>query len=283
MRSLAGRVVIVTGASSGIGAVTASRLAAHGAIVILAARRSEQLTQVRDAIVAAGGNAIAVTADVTEDAGRAAIVDAALRVNGTIDILINNAGYGQRGAIEAVPIDRIRENFEANVFAPLALTQRVLPIMRAQRHGRIINVNSVAGRIARPYSSIYDATKHAMEALSDGLREELAPFGIDVVAIQPGFIKTEFGAVASSRAMSSDVYAANQKVYDDADASRRKYVGQPEDIAAIILEAATDPRPRTRYAAPMHARVALLLRRILSDRLFYRFILGSRPPSRSGT
>ncbi len=195
-----------------------------------------------------------------------------MRAFGRIDGLVNNAGYGQRGPIELVSVEAIRQNFETNLFSLIALTQLVIPIMRAQKSGRIVNISSVAGRIARPLSSVYDATKHALEAISDGLRGELAPFGIKVVVIEPGFIITEFLGVANETAQpiidNAGPYAESFERVNGAVQRLRKMAGRPEDIAEVIFKALSAPRPRTRYAAPGHARFALALKRLLPSRLF---------------
>src|SRR5215813_13315851 len=200
MGKLDGHIVIVTGASAGIGEAAARRLTDEGATLVISARRPDRLEAVRQQIESVGGRALAVVGDITSAEDRERLVQETMREFGRIDGLVNNAGYGQRGPIELVPIEAIRQNFETNLFSLIALTQLVIPIMRNQRSGRIVNISSVAGRIARPYSSIYDSTKHAVEAISDGLRGELAQFGIKVVIIEPGFIMTEFLGVATESA-----------------------------------------------------------------------------------
>jgi short-subunit dehydrogenase len=271
-RELAGQIVIVTGASSGIGAATARRLAQAGAHTVLVARRQERLAALKTEIETAGGHATVAAGDITADADRARIVQTALAANGRIDALVNNAGYGTRGPVEIVPVEKIRQNFELNLFATIALTQLVIPIMRGQGDGRIVNVSSVAGRVARPLSSIYDATKHALEAISDGLRGELAPFGIKVVVIEPGFILTEFAQVsdAASQTIIADAvpYAPFFANYGERYTRAKRIAGRPEDIAALILAALAAQRPRLRYAAPRHAHLALALKRFLPERWF---------------
>src|SRR5713226_1613636 len=195
MGKLDGKIVTVTGASAGIGEATARKLAREGATVVLAARRADRLEALKQEIESTGGRALTVAGDITDAQDRARLVEETLRVFGHIDALVNNAGYGQRGPIELVPLDAIRQNFETNFFSLIGLTQLVIPVMRKQRSGRIVNVSSVAGRIARPLSSVYDSTKHALEAVSDGLRGELAQFGIQVAIVEPGFITTEFSSV----------------------------------------------------------------------------------------
>lgn len=272
MGKLEGQVAIVTGASAGIGEATARMLARAGARVVLVARRKARLDAIKQEIEQAGGRALAVVGDVTSAEDRARIVQETLAAFDRIDALVNNAGYGQRGPIEMVPIDAIRENFETNLFSLIALTQLVIPILRQQQSGRIINISSVAGRVARPLSSIYDASKHALEAISDGLRGELAPFGIQVVVIEPGFIITEFLGVANERARDVIEQDSPYKPFFEGFAEGykrlRKMAGKPDDIAALIVKAMAVDRPRYRYAAPRHARLAIALKRWLPERLF---------------
>lgn len=272
MGRLDGQVAIITGASAGIGEATARMLAGEGAIVVLVARRKERLDALKGEIEGRGGRALAVVADVTDAADRQRLVGETLAAFGRIDALVNNAGYGQRGPIEMVPVADIRQNFETNLFSLIALTQLVIPIMRGQASGRIINISSVAGRVARPLSSIYDATKHALEAISDGLRGELAPFGIQVVVIEPGFIITEFLGVANERARDVIEQESPYKPFFEGFAEGyqriRKMAGRPDDIAELVVKALTLARPRPRYAAPRHARLAIALKRYLPERLF---------------
>ncbi len=271
-RELSGQIVIVTGASSGIGAATARRLAGAGAHVVLVARRRERLAALAIEIETAGGQATVAAGDITAEVDRARIVETALATGGRIDALVNNAGYGTRGPVELVPLAKIRQNFELNLFATIALTQLVIPIMRGQGNGRIVNVSSVAGRVARPLSSIYDATKHALEAISDGLRGELAPFGIKVIVIEPGFILTEFAQVADEASQAivaaAGPYAPFFADYGKNYTRAKRIAGRPEDIAAIIHAALAVPKPRLRYAAPRHAHLALALKRFLPERWF---------------
>ena len=285
MPSLEGRVILVTGASSGIGAATARRLAREGARVVLTARRQERLLALKREIESISSDkpekvgalqALTIAADVTVEADRERVLKETLRTFGRIDGLINNAGYGQRGPIEIVPLENIRQNFETNFFSLIALTQKVIPLMRRQQSGRIINVGSIAGRIARPLTSIYDATKHAVEAITDGLRGELAPFGIQVVLIEPGYILTDFARVASKIQPTSEEagpYASFLAEYNRRQEKARNIAGHPNDIAELIFQALAVDRPRFRYAAPRHAHVFLALKRFLPERLFEYFSL----------
>lgn len=270
MPSLVSQVIIVTGASAGIGEATARRLARGGAKVVISARRPDRLEVLARAIDPSGANVLAVAGDVTSDADRRKLVAATLEKFGRIDGLVNNAGYGTRGPVEIAPVEVIRKNFETNVFSLIALTQLVLPAMRERGTGCIVNIGSVAGKVARPLSSIYDSTKHALEALTDGLRGELKPFGVRVTLIRPGFILTEF--VEAANAASVDVvaqagpYAPFYKGYQDSTKSMRRIAGQPDDIARLVAIALTADNPAPRYSGPFHAKLILFLKWILPDR-----------------
>jgi NAD(P)-dependent dehydrogenase (short-subunit alcohol dehydrogenase family) len=272
MPSLPGQVVIVTGASSGIGEQTARRLVRGGARVVISARRQQRLDALARELDPTGAAVLAVAGDVTADADRRRLVEAALARFGRIDGLVNNAGYGTRGPLEIVPVDAVRANFETNVFSLLALTQLVLPTLRAQGSGCIVNIGSVAGRIARPLSSIYDSTKHALEALTDGLRGELKPFGVRVTLIRPGYIVTEFVDAANA---ASDKFIEESGPYQPFMAGfrlgyqkLRRVAGAPDDIAVLVERALTSDDPAPRYAGPGHAHLFLFLKWILPDRLF---------------
>jgi short-subunit dehydrogenase len=272
MSKLEKQTVIITGASAGIGLATARMLAGEGARVVLSARRYDRLEALKQEIESAGGTARIIPGDVTSPQDRAWLVSETLREFGRIDALVNNAGYGVRGPVEMVPIEEIRRNFGTNLFALIALTQLVVPVMRKQGAGRIVNVSSVAGRIARPLSSVYDATKYALEAISDGLRGELAPFGIGVILIEPGFIMTEFQQVLQTESRqvieNAGPYAPFLANLAGAQDRVKRIAGQPEEIARLILRALSSRRPRARYSAPGHAKISLWLKRFLPDRVF---------------
>ena len=194
------KVALVTGASSGIGEATARQLAAAGLTVYAAARRTERMQKLTEA----GIHPIAM--DVTNDTSMQAGVEAILNEQGRIDVLVNNAGYGSYGALEDVPMAEARAQMEVNVFGAARLTQLVLPTKRDQRSGTIVNVTSMGGKITTPLGAWYHATKFALEAISDCLRMEVAPFGINVVVIEPGGIRTEWSGIAAEkvRAVSSN-------------------------------------------------------------------------------
>jgi len=270
MPILADQVIIITGASSGIGEETTRRLVRHGAKAVICARRPERLEALARELDSSGTRVLAVPGDVTNDADRRRLVDATLAKFGRIDGLVNNAGYGTRGPVEMVPVELIRRNYETNIFSLIALTQLVLPVMRAQGGGCVVNIGSVAGKIARPLSSIYDSTKHALEALTDGLRGELKPFGIRVTLIRPGFIITEF--VEAANAASAGVvtnagpYEPYYKGYSSNTAAMRRIAGAPDDIARLVEKALVSNNPAPRYSGPFHAKIFLLLKWILPDR-----------------
>ena len=270
MPQLTGQVVIVTGASSGIGEAAARRLARGGARVVITARRQDRLDALARELDPAGTNVLAVAGDVTSEADRKRLVEVTLAKFGRIDALVNNAGYGTRGPVELVPVDLIRRNFETNLFSLIALTQLVLPQMRAQGSGCIVNIGSVAGRIARPLSSVYDSTKHALEAITDGLRGELKPFGIRVTLIRPGFILTEFvdaaAKVSDPHIEHAGPYAPFMDGFRLGYERLRRIAGAPDDIARLVERALISDNPAPRYAAPLHAKFFLFLKWALPQR-----------------
>jgi NAD(P)-dependent dehydrogenase (short-subunit alcohol dehydrogenase family) len=276
MPALPGQVVVITGASSGIGEATARRLVRAGAKVVMTARRPDRLETLARELDPTGARVLAVAGDVTSDADRRKLVAEALKKFGRIDALVNNAGYGTRGPVEIVPVEAIRRNFETNVFSLIALTQLVLPHLRERGSGCIVNIGSVAGRIARPLSSIYDSTKHALEALTDGLRGELQPFGVRVTLIRPGFILTGFIAAADQ---ASDQYTDNAGPYAPFLAATRagvqklrRVAGEPDDIARLVEKALSSDNPAPRYNGPFHAKIFLFLKWILPDRLLVQVL-----------
>lgn len=183
------KVALVTGASSGIGKSTAEELAKYGFTVYAAARRLDRLKDI--------DGVIPVTLDLTDDASIRACVDYIIGRERRIDVLINNAGYGSYGAVEDVPPEEARRQFDVNVFGMARLIQLTVPYMRENHYGKIVNVSSMAGKIWTKFGGWYHAAKFAVEGLSDCLRVELKPFGIDVIIIEPGGIKTDWGAIAA--------------------------------------------------------------------------------------
>jgi NAD(P)-dependent dehydrogenase (short-subunit alcohol dehydrogenase family) len=206
MASVNGKVALVTGASSRIGKASAEALHEAGFVVYATARRPEKLTDLK----AAGVRTLRL--DVTDEESMIAAVAAVEGEHGAIDVLVNNAGFGLYGAAEDVPLEEARHQFEVNVFRPARLNQLVLPNMRRQGSGTIVNISSMGGEVTFPLGAWYHASKHALEAYSDALRQEVKRFGIDVVLIQPGFIKTEFGDIASQGVLEHSCQGAYRKL-----------------------------------------------------------------------
>jgi NAD(P)-dependent dehydrogenase (short-subunit alcohol dehydrogenase family) len=265
------KVAIVTGASSGIGEATARRLHAMGYTVYAAARRVDRMAPLAEAGIRTAG------VDVTDDGSLVAFVDRVIAESGRIDVLVNNAGYGSYGAVEEVPLDEARRQFEVNVFGLARLSQLVLPHMRRQHAGRIINISSMGGKIYEPLGGWYHATKFAVEGLSDSMRLELAPLGVQVVVIEPGAIATEWSSIAGQHLLARSGHGAYA---DQANRMATFLTAEPEGqasppsvIANAVARAATARRPRTRYAVGRGAKPILAARRILSDRAFDRLML----------
>lgn len=271
MASIQGKTALVTGASSGIGKTTVEMLLSAGAKVYAAARRIEKMQDLENK------GAHLVKMDVTDEESMVAGVNSIFEKEGSIDILINNAGYGSYGAIEDVPIDEARRQFDVNIFGLAHLTQLVLPNMRQNQYGKIVNISSMGGKIYTPFGGWYHATKHALEGFSDCLRIETAPFGIDVVVVEPGGIKTEWGAIAAENLKkTSDSGAYAEKANKAADGMAKMYASnQLSDasvIANAIMKAVTARKPKTRYVAGYMAKPVLFLRHWLSDRMFDRIV-----------
>jgi NAD(P)-dependent dehydrogenase (short-subunit alcohol dehydrogenase family) len=265
------KVAIVTGGSSGIGEATALRLQELGYTTYAAARRVERMTH----LTASGIRPLAM--DVTDDESMASGVKQIVADTSRIDVLVNAAGYGSYGAVEDVPLAEARNQFEVNLFGAARLTQLVLPHMREQRSGTIVNITSMGGKIYTPLGAWYHATKHALEALSDCLRMEVKPFGIGVVVIEPGGIKTEWPGIAADkvRAVSgAGPYAAqgNAVATSLTSESTARRSSPPELIAKTIGKAVTARRPRTRYAVGYGAKPMIFLHGVLPDRAFDAFI-----------
>ena len=265
------RNVLITGASSGIGKATALLLHRKGYRVYAAAR---QVAKMKD-LEQVGIRVVAM--DVTSDESMVAAVQTISAEAGAIDILVNNAGYGSYGAVEDVPISEAKYQFEVNVFGLARLIQLVLPDMRAQRAGTIINISSIGGRIGEPHGAWYHATKFAVEGFSDSLRMELKQFGINVVVIQPGAIKTEWNSIARENLRSvsgstayGDLAQKHALMLENAD----NRGSGPEVVAETIANAIEAKKPRTRYATGGGAKLILTLRRLLSDNAFDRLMLG---------
>ncbi len=260
-----GKVALVTGASSGIGGATALELAKLGFKVYAAARRVERMETLANLGVSV------LRMDLTDDRSMVAGVRTLLDEAQRIDVLVNNAGYGSYGAVETVPMDEARRQFEVNVFGLARLVQLVTPTMREQGSGRIINVSSIGGKIYEPLAAWYHATKFAVEGLSDSLRLELAPFGIDVVIIEPGLIDTEWTPIARKSLVERSKGTPYEGRARRLAAMLRRVEGprfssSPELVGRRIALAATTANPRTRYPVGAGAGTVTRARRMLPDR-----------------
>jgi NAD(P)-dependent dehydrogenase (short-subunit alcohol dehydrogenase family) len=274
------KAVLITGCSSGIGGETARHLAARGWTVYATARRPDTLASLE----AVGCKTLAC--DVTDEASMRGCVDAVVAVEGAVGVLVNNAGYSQSGAVESVDMDSIRRQFETNVFGLIRMSQLVLPGMRDQGWGRIVNISSMGGRLTFPGGGIYHATKHAVEAICDAMRFEVAGFGVDVVCLEPGLIVTGFGDAAARSLeegasgegpygeFNARVGAATEAVYRG---PMRRLGGGPETVARTIEKAITARRPRSRYKVTPSASLAIAQRRLVSDRLWDRAMAARFP------
>lgn len=267
------KVILVTGASSGMGKDFALQLLKEGHTVYGAARRVEMMKDIE----AAGGHALAM--DVTKEEDVQAAVDKIIEAQGQIDVLINNAGYAVYGSVEDVSIDDARRQFEVNIFGLASVTQKVLPHMRKQRSGKIINISSVGGKIYTPLGAWYHATKHALEGWSDCLRLEVAQFGIDVVIVEPGIIKTEFMDVMNEPMVERSKGGAYEKMASQVAKSGAEMYNKPgsysspDVITELVSDAIKSNKPKTRYAGGKLAKPMIFLRWLLSDRLFDKAVM----------
>ncbi len=264
------RVVLITGASAGIGKETALFLQQNDYIVYGAARRMEKMKDLAQAGIHI------LDMDVTDDASMVRGVKKIIDAEGRIDVLVNNAGFGSYGAVEDVSMADARYQLEVNVIGAMRLTQLVLPSMREQHWGKIINISSIGGKIAMPFGGWYHASKFAIEGLSDSLRNEVHPFGIDVIVIEPGGIKSEWGGIAMESMVKTSGHTAYQEMVNKMDTSFRKVhekIPGPETIARLIKKSIEAKSPETRYSAGYMAAPALFLRRMLSDRLMDKMML----------
>jgi short-subunit dehydrogenase len=265
------KVVLITGASSGMGKVTAELLVQNGYIVYAAARRMEKMNDLKRS----GANILQM--DVSDDSSMQNGIEEIIKNEGHIDILINNAGFGSFGAIEDVPIDEAKYQMEVNVFGLSRLMQLVLPYMRKQQSGKIVNITSTAGKMASPLSGWYSASKFAVEALSDSVRMEVKQFGIDVIVIEPGAVKSEWSDIAMKSLHDVSVGKAYGKMAERMIEFSKKVKpkhAEPEVIAELILKAVTVKKPRTRYHAGYMAGIILFLKKILTDKQFDKLMLG---------
>lgn len=275
------KAILVTGCSTGIGRATAQRLAKAGHVVYATARREESVADLREV----GARTLAL--DVTDEASMQAAVERVVAEQGAVGALVNNAGYSQSGALETVPMADLRRQFETNVFGLVRMCQLVLPGMREQRCGRIVNISSMGANFTFPGGGAYHATKYAVEAFSDALRFEVKSFGVDVVVIQPGLIRTEFAATATHglsaptategpyAAFNAAVGAATEEVYSKSPLG--KLGGGPDTVAKAVQKAITAKRPPVRIRVTPSAHMLISMRKLMSDRMWDRFMATQFP------
>ncbi len=257
-------VVLITGCSTGIGRATAQLLAEKGWRVFATARQLGTVTDLTSDRITP------LRLDVTDEASMAASVQEVLTKAGRINALVNNAGYAQAGPLEELSMDEVRRQFETNTFGALRMAQLVLPVMRARGTGRIVNVSTMGGRVVIPFIGSYNASKFALEAMSDALRMETRPFGVRVILIEPGGVRTNFNAAANQHGQQ---YTANaNSPYYRFMVPFTRFIGQsegmsstPERVAAVILRSMTARNPRARYVATPDARVMLAVMLRMSD------------------
>jgi NADP-dependent 3-hydroxy acid dehydrogenase YdfG len=275
------KTVLITGCSSGIGHATAEALQDGGWTVYATARRPESISD----LAKKGCHTLAL--DVTDEQSMSAAVSQVTEAEGTVGVLINNAGYSQSGAVESVPLDDVRAQFETNVFGLVRMCQLVLPGMRDQDWGKIVNIGSMGGRLTFPGGGLYHASKYALEAISDALRFEVRGFGVDVILIEPGLIVTSFGDVASGSVSAADdgdggPYAHfNRHVAKlTAEAYKGPMVklgGGPEKVAATIVKALDSKHPKARYPVTPSAHLLIGQRRVTPDRIWDLMMRGQFP------
>jgi NADP-dependent 3-hydroxy acid dehydrogenase YdfG len=301
MSASASKAVLITGCSSGIGEATARRLAGHGWTVYASARRLESIKPL------AGVGCKLLQLDVTDERSMRAAVETVEREHGAVGVLVNNAGYSQGGPIEQVPLEAVRRQFETNVFGLIALTQMVLPAMRAQHWGKIVNIGSMGGRLTLPGGGLYHATKHSLEAISDALRFEVRGFGVDVVLVEPGLITTEFGKTAVATVNEADASGTDTNREesshdgvdrDGADPYKRfntklaamtagayegpmRHLGGGPDVVAKAIEKAISRRKApSRMLLTPSAHLTVLQRKLLPDRLWDAMLRTQMPEPR---
>ncbi|HZS94338.1 MAG TPA: SDR family oxidoreductase [Chloroflexota bacterium] len=253
-------IAAVTGASRGIGRATAIALAGAGYRVFALARSMPDLEAVARNVPT--GSVVPIELDITDNRSREAALRQVIEETGGygLDVLVNNAGYGQEGAIEEVSVEAMRRQFEVNVFGLVAFTQPFIPAMRERGQGRVVNISSAAGRFSTPFEGVYSASKFALEAISDAMRRELRPFGIAVILIEPGPIRTDFGRVAGENEVwrENSPYAARLARFRNAQTGNRLFSRSADTVAQVVVRAVQAQHPRPRYVITIPARLAEL-------------------------
>ncbi|HLK03818.1 MAG TPA: SDR family oxidoreductase [Candidatus Acidoferrum sp.] len=269
-----GKVVLITGATDGLGKAAALLLAERGYRVYAAGRSPEKRAQLDQLAQSKNLPLRSLELDVCSDDSVRTAVARVLSEAGAIDVLINNAGLGYMAVVEELKMDDMRQQFETNLFGVLRITQAVLPHMRESRSGRILMISSVAGLVSPPTYGAYSSSKHALEGLSNSLRLELYPFGIEVVLIEPGYIVTNFQQTATALAKPYVDAAKNSpyaKIYSGAwsgaDKGRGGSKTTPEDCARVMLQAIEASSPKPRYGVTPLATLVKFGKRVLSDKM----------------
>ena len=266
------KVILITGASSGIGKDTALSLIKEGHIVYGAARRLKMMQD----IIQAGGHAIKM--DILKDRNIDDVVNQIINEQNRIDILINNAGYGLWGAVETISIDEAKRQFDVNIFGLAYLTKKIIPFMREQKSGKIINMSSMGGKVYTPFGAWYHATKYALEGWSDCLRIELKSFGIDVILIEPGVIKTEFQDVMMDSTVERSIgtpYEKKLKALEKAtqEMYARGIGSPPSTITKLLIKAINSHNPKRRYVGGLFAKPMLFIKKWFGDKMYEKAIM----------
>lgn len=266
------KVALVTGASSGMGRETVLELKKRGFIVYGGARRVDKMKDLENKGIHA------LYLDVTDDASMVSCVEEIVKKEGRIDVLVNSAGYGSLGAIEDVDIEEARHQFEVNLFGLGRMCQLVLPVMRKHDYGKIVNISSMGGRVTTLFAGWYYASKFAVEGFSDTLRMEAGHFGVDVILVEPGLVKSEWNIIALDRlkkeTSKDGAYAGLSARYGNnlAGMYSKKEVTSPQFIAKTIGEAVTARKPKTRYLIGYCAKLCVFLNRLIGDRNYDKLI-----------
>ena len=266
------KVILITGASSGIGKDTAISLIKHGHVVYGAAIRLEMMQD----IIQAGGHAIKM--DILKERNIDDVVNQIMKEQSRVDVLINNAGYGLWGAVETISIDEAKRQFDVNIFGLAYLTKKIIPIMRKQKSGKIINMSSMGGKVYTPFGAWYHATKYALEGWSDCLRIELKSFGIDVILIEPGVIKTEFQDVMMDSTVERSIgtpYEKKLKALEKAtqEMYARGIGSPPSTITKLIIKAINSHNPKRRYVGGLFAKPMLFIKKWFGDKMYEKAIM----------
>ena len=266
------KVILITGASSGIGKDTALSLIKEGHVVYGVARRLEMMKD----IVQAGGHAIKM--DILKEKNIDDVVNQIIKEQSRVDVLINNAGYGLWGAVETISIDEAKRQFDVNIFGLAYLTKKIIPIMRKQKSGKIINMSSMGGKVYTPFGAWYHATKYALEGWSDCLRIELKSFGIDVILIEPGVIKTEFQDVMMDSTVERSIgtpYEKKLKALEKAtqEMYARGIGSPPSTITKLVIKAINSHNPKRRYVGGLFAKPMLFIKKWFGDKMYEKAIM----------